>query len=431
MKKKILGLATVIVLIAILFTLTGCKNKKEDTQNKENTANQEEKKSVISIDRTEDFKGDIAVVTHTSNFVGTHYVINRDFEVLSSFEGNSEYKDGYMQIRDKDNTKTNIVDINGNVVFSYGDYDYEKVELVDSGCIITTKKNDTYNSSSTVIGVYNLAEKKYILEPNEKYVNKIRTYGDDMLLLNNDETEFLNLKTKSVVKYPERVAREFKDGYSVEEDNDNYSVWYLKVFDDNGNIKRIQSPYKQEEIVYGRKHQNSMNFETTSYVYRDEEDNERSRGLSAIFNLKTGEAKDLSDEFWSVNNQPYFTKDGYALVVFSNQGGTFYYTVIDKKGNKLFEPQKINDNRVFQPDDNGEPRKIVTDNLQEGNYFVVTDNDISTIIDKENNVILRAEEDESFEGITNNAVKVHWKKQGYYEQYYYKDLKGNKIGIEE
>lgn len=106
-------------------------------------------KTAIEIDRTVDFDGDIAVVTHTSNFVGTHYVIDKTFNVLSSYEGNSTYVDGYMQIPDEENKKTNIIDINGNIVFSYGDYDYEKVELVENGCIITTKQSDTYNSSNT------------------------------------------------------------------------------------------------------------------------------------------------------------------------------------------------------------------------------------------------------------------------------------------
>ena len=97
-----------------------------------------------------------------------------------------------------------------------------------------------------------------------------------MLVLNDDNTEFYNLETKSIITYSERVAREFKDGYSVEEDNDNYEIWYLKVFDDKGNIKRIQSPYKEEEIVYGREHANGMAFEVTSYIYRNEDGNEDS-----------------------------------------------------------------------------------------------------------------------------------------------------------
>ena len=430
MKTKVVKIILVLVGMIMLISLSGCGFIRKKEANKQpQITEQEEIKEAIEIDRAEDFDGDIAVVTHTSNFVGTHYVIDRNFKILSTYEGNSTYIDGYMQIRDEENKKTNIVDTRGNVVFTYGDYEYEDVELVENGCIITTEQSDTYNSSNTVTGIYSLTENKYLVEPSEEYVNKIRTFGDNMLVIDDDNTEFFNLETKSIVTYPERVTKEFKDGYSVEEDNDNYEIWYLKVFDDKGNVKRIQSPYTEEEIVYGREHANGMAFEVTTYIYRNEEGNERARTLCSIFNLQTGEAKDLSNEFWMVTNKPQYTEDGYALVTFSNQGGTPYYTVIDRSGNKLFEPQKVNDNAAFQPDDNGEPRKIVTENLQEGNYFIVTDNDITTVIDKDNNIVLVAEEDETFEGVTNNTVKVHWEKQGYHDQYYYKDLQGNKIAI--
>ena len=144
-----------------------------------------------------------------------------NFKILSSYEGNSTYIDGYIQIRNDNEEKTNILDKNGNIVFSYGDHEYEEVELVDDGCIVTTKQSDTYNSSSTVTGVYNLSEQKYIIEPSEEYVGKIRTFGDDMLLLNDEQTEFLNLKTKDIVTYSEKVTEEFNDGYSVLDDNDN------------------------------------------------------------------------------------------------------------------------------------------------------------------------------------------------------------------
>ena len=143
-----------------------------------------------------------------------------------------------MQIQDTKNKKTNIVDVKGNVVFSYEDSEYKKVELVDDGCLIITKQNDTYNSANITAGVYNLKDQKYVLEPNEKYVDVIRAYGDDMLLIDDNKTEFFNLKTKSIVKYPERVDRDFKDGYSVDQDYDD-NEFDLKVFSADGDVKKI------------------------------------------------------------------------------------------------------------------------------------------------------------------------------------------------
>ena len=435
MKNKKIVIAVVVGVIAVVLVLvvllnTNMKTKKAEIGQNESSGTKIENVNYLKLDRTEDFDGDMTVVGQTSNFITTHYVIDKDFNILCSYTGNSTYIDGYMELEDENNKKTDIVDVNGNVVFSYGDYEYKEVTLVDNGCLIITKQTDTYNSSNIVTGVYSIKEQKYILEPDEKYVNKARAYGDDMLVLDDNENVYFNLKTKSIVKYQEGIYREFKDGYSASDDND-IQVSYLKVFDCNGNIKRIKSPYAKYEPILGKEQQNGMLFEVTS---ASEESSENATGyvaktMCAIFNLETGETKDLTDEFWLVLNQPHYTKDGYALVMFQNKGGTHYYTVIDKQGNKLFEPQKVNDNRSFQPHDNGEARKNVSEDLQEGNYFIVKDNDVYKVLDKENNIVLTAEDGETFEGVTNGAVKVKWKKQGYYEQYYYKDLNGNKIGI--
>ena len=109
-----------------LLFLTGCGNDEVNNNNEQNSNNNSTQQS-ISIDRAMDFYGDIAVVTQTINMVGTHYVIDKDYNVLYSYKGNSTYLDGYMQIPVENEKKTNIVDKNGNVVFSYSDYEYEKV----------------------------------------------------------------------------------------------------------------------------------------------------------------------------------------------------------------------------------------------------------------------------------------------------------------
>lgn len=432
-KMKILGVA--IILVITLFSLTGCLNRKEIVaeQNNTNTEEKEEENvRYLDFDRTREFEYDTVELSQTVNFKATNYVVDRDFNALFSHEGNAEaFIDGYMQLQDKtDENKLNFLDKNGNIVYTVDKTKYKDIELVEKGCLILTEQTDTYNTSQTVTGVYSLEEEKYVLEPSEEYVSKIRTYGDNMLVINDEDTKFFNLSTKSIVEYPERVSEEFRDGYSVTDDNDNFEVWYLKVFDDKGNVKRIKSVYTQEEIITGNEHENGMSFETNSEVYKDEQTgSDRIRTLCSIYNLETGEAVDLSNEFWSVSNKPHFTKDGYALVVFSNQGGTPYYTVIDKKGNKLFEPNKLNDYNGFGGDNNGEPRKIITEDLGEGNYFIVADEGVTKVIDKDNNEVLTAKENETFEGITNNVVMVHWKESGANERYYYKDMSGNEVKV--
>ena len=258
-KKKILKILFICISIIALVTLTGCSKTKQSEEkqnegvsenNKSESNTENENVTYLKIDRTENFDGETAVVSETVNFSPVNYVIDKDFNVLCSYTGNSTYIDGFMQIEDSKNKKTNVVDVNGNVVFSYEDFEYKNVELVDEGCLIVKKQVDTYNSANITTGIYSLKDKKYVLEPNEKYVNAIRTYGDDMLIIDDSNTEFFNLKTKSIVKYSERVDREFKDGYSVDQDYDD-NGFYLKVFDDNGNVKEIKSLFGDiDDIQY-------------------------------------------------------------------------------------------------------------------------------------------------------------------------------------
>lgn len=430
-KKKILKILFICISIIALVTLTGCSktNQSEVKQNESesnNKKNENENITYLKIDRTEDFDGETAVVSETINFSPVNYVIDKDFNVLCSYKGNSTYIDGFMQIEDSKNRKTNVVDVKGNVVFSYEDSEYKKVELVDDGCLIITKQNDTYNSANITAGVYNLKDKKYVLEPNEKYVDVIRTYGDDMLLIDDNKTEFFNLKTKSIVKYPERVDRDFKDGYSVDQDYDD-NGFYLKVFSADGDVKKIKSLFG--EVTDVKYSSNGMLFVSDLKVENDNLQEKITGCHIQLFNYEEGSVIDLSSKFYMMKNNPVFTKDGYALISFENQGDTPYYTIIDKKGNFMFEPQKINEHIAFQGDVNSETRKLVTENLQEGNYFIVTDNEKYAVVDKDNNVILTADENEEFEGITNNTVKVKCKEQGKYDEYYYKDFSGNKKGI--
>ena len=437
MKKRILGIF--LILGIMMFTLTGCVNRKQnvaqgnagDTQ--ENTNANEE---YVDFNWAGEFKDDIAILTKSTNLEDTHYVIDRNFNTLFSYKENdgAEFIDGYIELADTANEdKTNIVDKNGNIVFSYDENQYRRIELVENGCLIMQEQTNTYNSSQTVEGVYSISDQKYVLGPSEEYVNKIRTYGDNMLVLNDDNTKFFNLETKSIIEYQQSISREFNDGYVVLEDNDNYQVWYLKVFDDKGNVKRIKSPYSEteNEIVTGQNYTNGMVFETTGHIYEDEQTgSSNSRRLSSIFNLETGEAIDLSDKFWSITNKPEFTKDGYALVMFTNQGNMPYYTVVDKSGNMLFEPQVLNSDNTYGAMENGAPRTIKTDNLGEGNYFIVEDDGVQKVIDKDNKELITVGKNETFEEITNATVIVQWEDDSSADKrQYYKDMSGNEIKI--
>lgn len=432
MRKNILSLLTVLILISILFVFTGCSNNKEINDvsqelNNNTITSQKETISYLDYDRTGEFNEGIAVIHKTKDFKTTHYVIDQDFNVLFSYQGNSEFIGKYMKIADKDDEKKiNILNEKGDIVYSYDDKEYKKeVELVENGCLIITEQSDTYNSSETVTGIYSLEEQKYILEPSSMYANTIQTYGEKMLLLNEEKTSFFNLETKTIVNYTDAVHSEFKDGYSV---NDEYSngELYLKIYDTNGNKKIIKNSYNLG--IDRKKQANGMIFEAHSTPYM-EGTNEVMSYKTFLYDIEKGSEKDLSNEIWLLENNVEYTTDGYALAKFSNKGGMTYYTIFDKEGNMVFEPQKRNNEAIFGAESNEEPITVKSDNLYEGNYFIVEENNVTKIFDKDNKEIVSAEEYETFVEITNNTIIVCYNEPGHAEKYYYKDLSGNNIGI--
>lgn len=437
MKRKIILLSLIILLLGTLLILTGCSNKEETakTENQEESvvgdnenSSQDENKDKVAIrlNRTADFEYDMATVSETIEFKQTNYVIGTDFKVLTSYQNNNQYVGGF-QIRQNEDKSYSILDKTGKEVLSYGEHEYEKVELLDNGCAFIKKQTDTYNSSTTVGGIYDLAQGKYVLEPSEKYLGLTKR-GESMYQLDDEWKIYFNTKTKKVITYEKGIARDFIDGYALDSEySSGDDCYYLLVWDDNGGFKKIKTVSNGLDGNYHKNHRNGMLFSgkmngnsTNGNIIID----------SALYNLETGEAIDFGQyEYTMPLNDVKFTEDGYALVYFKNQGGTPYYTIIDKKGTKMFEPIKVNDNAAFQPDDNGEKRKLKYEELFEGNYFITEDDSVDTVVDVNNKVVLQAEEYEKFEGITNGTIKVKREQSGYYDEYYYKDLKGNKITI--
>ncbi len=415
MKKKFLILILVLFLI---LSLTGCNNKSSESK----TGNSTESEEYLDYNLISEFKDGTAIATKTINFQTTQYVIDENFNVLFSYKGNETFVGKYMKIADpNDEKKINIVDQSGEVVYSYDDKEFKKkVELVSDGLLVITEQTDTYNSSKTVTGIYDIQSKKYILEPDEKYVNKIREFGDNMLLLNDDNTEFFNTKTKKIVKYQKGVKREFKNGYSI--DTEFSGDIYIVVFDDAGNYKTIKPLFNSPNI---KNHSNGMLFDSETRI-----ENEHVTGTYVqLINLKNGTIKNLSDQF-NLVEYAKFNSDGNALVLFQNQGGETYYTVIDINGNMLFNPEKRNNEAMFGAESNEVPLIIADETLYDGGYFFGEEDNHFKVIDKNNKVIFTSDNEyETFVSISNNCVLVALEEPGKSKISYYKDLKGNKVNL--
>lgn len=410
MKKKVL---LIVLCGACLLGITGCSNKEKTNSNT---------KGYLDYNLITEFDDGIAIASKQVNFKPVNYVIDENFNVLFSYEGNDKFIGEYMKV--EEHKKVNIVNKNGKIVYSYDDDSSKESELVKNGLLIITEQDNSYNSSTTKTGIYDLENKKYILEPSEKYANKIRTYGDNMLTLNDDNTEFFNTKTKKIVKFSNRVGRDFVDGYSL--DTEYSDSTYIVVFDDSGNSKKIKALSDSPEI---KEQSNGMLFDFEMRV-ENENLNEDITGTNVeLFDLQKGTVIDLSKEF-NLVEKAKFNEDGNALVRFENQGGETYYTIIDKDGNMLFTPQKRNNEAKFGAKSNGESLMIPDGILYNGGYFFGQENDLYKVIDKNNKVIFTSKnKHETFKSITNNSVLVELDEPGRSKVSYYRDLKGKLIKI--
>jgi len=414
--SKILLTVIIVILIILLFiSIKSCSKNTEVLEDGRIVTN-------ITTEMVNDFDNGVALISDKNNY----YIIDENFNILSTYSLNSdiEYVDGYVLLRDSENSSQYyIYDKNGNKVFSYSEFNYFSIELIEKGNLIIVFEDETYNSYTRKMGIYNLAEKKYTLYPSSEYTSYPKKYGDDMVLISDDENnKFFNIRNKAIVSYTESTWREFIDGYAITADIDDSNNLYLNVFNDIGGITKIKSP--TGTYSYENNQKNGYLFDVTR-IYED--GFLTSRDNSAVYNLKNGTVVNLGNsEYYSILNTPQFTEDGYALIIFENSGGTPYYTVIDGNGNKLFSPVKLNYSDKSNSG-NGEKRYINYDNnLYEGNYFIAKDNGTDVILDKNNNIVLVANSGETFMSVSNNVVKVQYKK-GFKTRYCFRNLDGTDV----
>lgn len=418
MKKKILNLFVATVSCISVLALTGCTNPiKEQLEHKGTLETASEQMTnmmasdgvqgnntvginnnltsddgTVYINDVAEFDNGLAVLKDDKT-----YIIDENFNILWSYDEKygDEYVDGYVKLNDVPEEGTiTIYDKNGNQKFSYKKTQYQNVTLGSNGCLIITEKKDTYNSSSTTTGIYSLEKGEYILKPNEKYVGKIDDRGEGMFKVGD---KFFNSKTQKIFSYDSGSSHleDYIDGYAVTAGTDDITVY-------TADGKKYSIPEPNGEVTGIRQHQGNLVYD----IYNNN-----------IFNLSTKKAISLKKEITNTSSEycPVFS-DGYALVRFTNEGNTPYYTVINSSGKMMFEPVRLNDN-------NGTYITLVTKKIDSG-YFIINIDDTDVVMDISNKEVLRAEDGEDFEGITNNHVMA--RKNG---QKYYKDMQGNVTNI--
>ena len=172
---------------------------------------------------------------------------------------------------------------------------------------------------------------------------------------------------------------------------------------DYTNLEKIKNTNGNEKLIEGKK----MVGETASQglVYCEE---------NCFCNYSGEIVIDLSNEYHNVQNKPTFS-NGYALIIFKNDAGTNYYTIIDSTGKRTIEPQKYGTKE-------DKITRIESDNLQNG-YFMVEDiNSKKVIMDYNGKVKLSPESGETFEKFDGKYVYVTKTESSYTTKQYFKDL---------
>lgn len=313
------------------------------------------------------------------------------------------YKGGYVEIETTNSQKekvTKIIDKKGNTVMSTEEAAYDEISYKGSGVAAVKKKDETYNSVSEKYALVDVKTKEYLLGPSEEYKQLMNLKENDNGMYEikntNGGTLVFNAKTKQQITYKDYSS----DGKFY--DNHIFISTYKGtiVADTNGN----------ENLIEGKK----MVAETANQglVYCEE---------NCFCNYSGEIIIDLSNEYHNVQNKPTFS-NGYALIIFKNDAGTNYYTIIDSTGKRTIEPQKYGTKNDYIT-------KIESDNLKNG-YFMVEDiNSKKVIMDYNGKVQLSPESGEKFEKFDGKYVYVTKIESSYTTKQYFRDLKGNKITV--
>lgn len=346
------------------------------------------------------------VTVNCKNEYFSECVIDEDFKIRYTFSGQDvEMRDGWTVFKEFGGSgQYKVVNPDGEVAYNYEEKDGFKFQLVDGGYAIITEQDDSYNNSEKKTGIYNLAEKKYVVEPSAEY-NEAKYGGTNMVFLKKETKREQIEELGSLVSvtkitdqreiYFNLVSHEkiavivgdsdnlFIDGYMLSKGD-----WIDDLFITDaatGEIKNVKLNYSNSVTLDN--YANGMFFTGKRGLGSQEK--------SEIVNLKTGKAIDLGKDFTNlIENKPMFTKEGYALVDFRNPNLKEYYVVINGEGEFQFNPVSMDDGV-----------DLMTSNLSSDGYFVTREGDEYQVRNYRNEIVYRVK-GERISGVTNGVAIV-------------------------
>ena len=337
MKKRIFIIGIIFILISMLVILTGCGDKKSNTnqnQQVENvTSNNESKISKTGIEIAEiiqRFSDGIAVVKDDSN---NQYAIDEDGNVIIKRKDSNEnvyYSNGYIS------SGSYIYDSTGKEITHEENKTYGKVSK--SGYVSVVIKSEDVSGKKYIEQIEDLQGNKvsetynlYNSEPNFMYV-----FEDYYMTYNNENEEYLliNAKNKEVKNLEEIL---YKDGgimYNLPETVEKIGNIYLidtKVQDAwcvNNDFSKVTS---------ARPHYDNYEYKTKKILLDKYIIGEGTQGGNAdeirAFDLDGNMVKDFS----KIGNVKSIEEYNNTIYVISETG---YIYTMDENFNYIVGPQK-------------------------------------------------------------------------------------------
>ncbi|MBQ8298883.1 MAG: hypothetical protein IJX99_03310 [Clostridia bacterium] len=335
------------------------------------------------------------------NNTDIHYFIDKNFNYKFKLENTGN---NYTSDISKDYISIRFSSANNNDYNTYV-YDLDGKEILKNDGGI-----DLYSNGYAVLDehtLYNIEKQKTIYQSE----NPLYSYGENMIRSSDSKRVFFNTDTEQVINYPEVITNQFLNGYSVIEIKslENEEIKY-RVYNDIGTCAEITDERIKNLswYTYSNGKMLAANIEKNKLFLVD---------------LQTLNIIEINYNFKTIVNKPQFSKDGYAVIVFTNMNEEYYYVVIDSNGDFQFTPTKMDSKKIEIPQ--------LTRMDMMGKYFIISYKDEEVIYDNENNFILKSEKYENYREIYEDIILVKYDNSLYesmYETLYYlKDMNGNVI----
>lgn len=391
-------------------------NRDKDAENKDKDEDKEKQDELLSLDNYEiltSLNDNIIIKAYYTNSTGKHsmdyFVLDKDLKIVNKIKNYENYtwKDGFALVKESDTSY--VIDYNGNKVWNAKNSDYLEIQLSNNGHLVLSRQVDTYNTSEKQAGIYDIKLKKMVLDFSKEYYDSDFEEEDKVLII--DDYTIFNTKLNKLIKFENEHGSNFESGYSTNRvyiNNNNKRDFVVST--DTGEQKVISLP--EDSNLDCSIHKNGLCLDLANVYRVGQEEN-----YTYIVDFKAGTVKEVGTDYYRINNDVIFNKNGYALLIFENSGGVQYYTVINNNAERMFEPVRVND----------ETTKLsisLYDAINDENCFIVSDDNKRIVVNYKNEVVAKPQDNETFDRLIGNYILV--KNNG---NTYLKDLKGKIVNI--